>query len=65
MLVMNVILILVNKLKWVQIWTGGLQFPAGARFFFLHSFQTGFGAHPASYSMGRGGSFTGDKAAEA
>jgi hypothetical protein len=31
----------------------------------LHSVQTGSGAHPASYPMGTGGSFPGDKAAGA
>jgi hypothetical protein len=33
MLVMNLILILVKKINWAQIWTGGVRFPAGARFF--------------------------------
>jgi hypothetical protein len=42
-------------------WTAGR---AGARDFqFLHSVQTGSGAHPTSYSMGTGGSFLGGKAA--
>jgi hypothetical protein len=36
----------------------GVQFPAGAGNFSLrHRVQTGSGAHPASYSMGIGGSF--------
>jgi hypothetical protein len=30
---------------------------------FLHIVQTGFGAHPAYYPMGTGGSFPGGKAA--
>jgi hypothetical protein len=33
--------------------------------FFLYVFQTGSGAHPASYLMGTGGSFPGGKAAGA
>jgi hypothetical protein len=32
---------------------------------FLHVVQTGSGAHPASYTMGTGGSFSGGKAAGA
>jgi hypothetical protein len=31
--------------------------------FFLHNVQTGSGAHPASYPLGTGGSFPGDKVA--
>jgi hypothetical protein len=34
----------------------------GLRFSLLHCFQTGYGAHAASYSMGTGVSFRGDKA---
>jgi hypothetical protein len=46
----------------LQTWRAGIQFPAGARDFPLfHSIQTGF--HPASYPMGIGGSFPGDKTA--
>jgi hypothetical protein len=37
----------------------------GEEFFFRHHVQTGSGAHPASYPMGTGGSFPGDKAAGA
>jgi hypothetical protein len=33
-------------------------------FSLLQRVQTGFGAHPASYLMGNGGSFPGKKAAE-
>jgi hypothetical protein len=33
-------------------------------FSLLHSVQTGSDVHPASYPMGAGGSFPGDKAAE-
>jgi hypothetical protein len=41
-------------------------FPEGAGNFFLHHrVQNGSGAHPASYSMGTGGSFPGGKAAGA
>jgi hypothetical protein len=47
-------------------WTTGVRFPAGARdFSLLHRVQTGSGAHPASYTIGTGGSFPGDKAAGA
>jgi hypothetical protein len=35
------------------------------RFFLLHSFYTGFGAHPTSYPMDTGGSFPGSKPAGA
>jgi hypothetical protein len=39
----------------------GVQFPAGARNFSLvHNVQTGFGAHPASYTMGTVGLFPGE-----
>jgi len=42
----------------------GVRFPAGAGNFSLpHHVQTGSGTHPASYPMGTGGSFPGDKAA--
>jgi hypothetical protein len=35
-----------------------VQFPAGARdFFLLHSVYIGFGAQPVSYTMGTNGSF--------
>jgi hypothetical protein len=37
----------------------------GASFAPLHVVQTGSGAHPASYSIGTGGSFPGCKAAAA
>jgi hypothetical protein len=37
----------------------------GKIFFLFHSVQTGSGSPPASYPMGTGGSFRGDKAAEA
>jgi hypothetical protein len=43
-----------------------VQFPAGAgNFSLLHRVRTDSGAHPASYSIGTGGSFPGIKAAEA
>jgi hypothetical protein len=43
-------------------WVAGIRFPARARdFFLLHSFQTGSGAHPASYPMGTGSPFLGLK----
>jgi hypothetical protein len=36
-------------------WTDGIKFPTEAReFSLLHSVQTGSGAHPASYPMGKG-----------
>jgi hypothetical protein len=37
----------------------------GQEFFLLHVVQTGSGAHPASYTMGTGGSSSGGKAAGA
>jgi hypothetical protein len=41
-----------------------VRFPVGAGNFSLHHrVQTGSGAHPASYPMGTGGSFTRGKAA--
>jgi hypothetical protein len=40
----------------------GVQSPQGARYFSLHSIQTGPGAHPASCPMGTEVSFSGDKA---
>jgi hypothetical protein len=44
----------------------GIWFPAGARdFSLLHSVQTGYAAHPASYPSVTGGSFLGVKADEA
>jgi hypothetical protein len=47
-------------------WTAGVRFAVGARdFSFLHSLQTGSGAHSASYPMGVGGSFPGAEAANA
>jgi hypothetical protein len=43
--------------------TAGVQFPAGTRdISLLQKVQTGSGTHRASYTMGIGGSFTGDKA---
>jgi hypothetical protein len=43
-----------------------VRFPAGAGNFSLHHrVQNGYGAHPASYPMGTGGSFLGGKAAGA
>jgi hypothetical protein len=44
----------------------GVPFPEGARnLSLLHRVQTGYGAHPASYPMGTGGSFSESKAAGA
>jgi hypothetical protein len=41
-------------------------FPGIAENFSIHHrVQTGSGAHPASYPMGTGGSFPGDKGTEA
>jgi hypothetical protein len=41
-------------------WTARVRFPAGAKHFCLfHSFQTGCGAHPASYPIGTGGKAAG------
>jgi hypothetical protein len=41
-------------------WMDGVRFPAGARdYSFLHSDQTGSGAHPTSYPMGTRDSFQG------
>jgi hypothetical protein len=43
-----------------------VRFPAGAANFSLHRrVQNGSGAHPASYAMGKRGSFPGGKAAVA
>jgi hypothetical protein len=43
-----------------------IRFPAGAGNFSLHHrIQNGSGVHPASYTMGTGGSFFGNKAAGA
>jgi hypothetical protein len=43
-----------------------VRFPAAAGNFSLHHrIQKGSGAHPASYPVGTGGSFPGDKAAGA
>jgi hypothetical protein len=41
----------------------GAQVPVEARFFFHYVVQTGSGTHPASYPMGTGSSFPGDKTA--
>jgi hypothetical protein len=40
-----------------------VRFPAVQDFSLLHSVETYFGAQPASYPMGTGGSFPGGKAA--
>jgi hypothetical protein len=37
--------------------------PGMVRFFLLHSVPTSYGVQPASYSMDKGGSFPGGKAA--
>jgi hypothetical protein len=39
----------------------GLHSGQGQDVSFLHDVQTGFGAHPASYTVSTGGSFTGDE----
>jgi hypothetical protein len=41
----------------------GVRVPVGQKFSLLHAVQTGSGAHPASYPMGTGGSFSGAKTA--
>jgi hypothetical protein len=47
-------------------WMARVRLPTGPKDFSLfHSVQTISGAHPASYTMGTGGSFTGGKVAEA
>jgi hypothetical protein len=43
----------------------GVRVPVGARIFSSPQRQTGSGVHPASYPMGTGGSFHGDKAVRA
>jgi hypothetical protein len=44
-------------------WTTGVRSPAGAEVFSSSlCVQTGSGAHPASCTMGTGGSFSGGKA---
>jgi hypothetical protein len=46
-------------------WTAAFRFPAELTFFLpFHVVQTGFGAHPASYEMGTGVSFSEGKAAK-
>jgi hypothetical protein len=40
----------------------GVRVPVGLNFSLHHVVQTGYGAHPASYPMGNGGSFPGGKA---
>jgi hypothetical protein len=49
------------------LWAGwpGFDSRQGKEFTLLHSFQTGSGSHPASYSMGTGGDFPEGKAAGA
>jgi hypothetical protein len=43
-------------------WTAGFRFPLGTRdFSLLHGVHTSSGAHPASYTMGIGSSFSGVK----
>jgi hypothetical protein len=39
----------------------GLDYGQGQDVSLLHDVQTGPGAHPASYTMSSGGSFTGDE----
>jgi hypothetical protein len=47
-------------------WDSGIRFPFGAgNFSLFHSVQTSSGAHPASYPMDTGGSFTEGKVAKA
>jgi hypothetical protein len=47
-------------------WTARVRFPEVVRDFSpFHSFQTGSGAHPASYKTVTEGSIPGDKKAEA
>jgi hypothetical protein len=43
----------------------GIATGYGQEFSLLHVFQTGSGAHPASYSVSTGGAFPGGKAARA
>jgi hypothetical protein len=43
-------------------WTAGVRFPVDARDFSLHSIETDFMVHPASYTNGIGGYFPGGKA---
>jgi hypothetical protein len=43
----------------------GIRVELGTRFFPLHVVQIIFLAHPASYPIGTGGSFSGDKEAGA
>jgi hypothetical protein len=42
-----------------------VRVPVGSEFSLLHIVQTGSGAHPASYPMGTGGSFSRSKEAGA
>jgi hypothetical protein len=57
-------IITATKLRAGRPWL--VQFPSGEGNFSLHHFlQTGSGAHPASYPMGTGSSFPGDKVAGA
>jgi hypothetical protein len=55
---------------WATGWTTAVEFLAGAMmgfffFFFHHHLQAGSGAHPASYSVGTGSSYSGGKVAGA
>jgi hypothetical protein len=43
-------------------WRAGVRFPAVRHFSLLYSVRTGSGANLASYPVGSGGSFPGDKA---
>jgi hypothetical protein len=54
-----------QSVKWRATgWTARIRFPAATRdIFLLHSVQTSFGAHPASYSMDTGGSIRRGKTA--
>jgi hypothetical protein len=54
----NIFVINLFKIRGATGWTAGVRFQAGERdFSFLHSVQTGPGAHPASYTMGIGSLF--------
>jgi hypothetical protein len=64
----EIILKLVDRteMKWYISNWAGVQFPGRSNgFSLLHSVQIGPGAHPASYPMGTGDSFSGGNAAGA
>jgi hypothetical protein len=61
-----IIIIITTTTTTIRSWRTGVRVPAEAGIsFFRHRIQTSSGAHPASYQMGTGGSYTGGKMAGA